>query len=64
MQIPQKTRENLIELAKNINELQVRHNLILETLVQAAGMEGKYQVEGQYESLIPVQEGPLEDHIQ
>lgn len=54
MQIPQKTRENLIELAKSINELQVRHNLILETLVQAAGMEGKYQVEGQYEALVSV----------
>ena len=59
MQIPQKTRENLIELAKSINELQVRHNLILETLVQAAGMEGKYQVEGQYLSLVQVPEEAL-----
>jgi hypothetical protein len=60
MQIPQKTRENLIELAKTINELQVRHTLILETLVQAAGMEGKYQVEGQYTSLVQVPEEPME----
>ena len=55
MEIPQKTRETLQELARAFNELQTRHNLILDTLAQTAGIEGQYKVEGTYEALVPVE---------
>lgn len=51
--IPEKTKQNLTELARAITELQQRHNIILETLVDSMGMTGnEYKIGGQYDTII------------
>jgi len=52
MQIPEKTKETLIEIARTATDLQAKHNLILDTLAHVAGITGQYKIEGTYDSIV------------
>jgi hypothetical protein len=50
--IPESVKQKLVELSKTINELRVKHDLIIETLAASFGIEDKqFAIEGYYDAL-------------
>lgn len=52
-----KTKQKLLELQKTCNELASRYQLILETFLNARGLNGKWQISGDTSVLIKVETG-------
>jgi len=52
MQIPKRVRENLIEVSRTIKELQIRHDLICDTLADTAGITGAWKTTGNYAEIM------------
>jgi len=64
MQIPQRVKENLIELSRTIKEFQIRHDLICDTLADTAGITGVWQIKGDYDEITAAPGDQLTDkHI-
>jgi len=61
MQIPNKVKENLVELSRTIKEFQIRYDLICDTLADTAGITGAWQIHGNYDEIIETPAALLPD---
>lgn len=56
MLIPKGSQDNLMELNRVIKEFQIRQSIIIDTLIQVAGIKGKYQVSEDFSEIIEIEE--------
>jgi hypothetical protein len=56
MLIPKGTQDNLLELNRVIKEFQIRQSIIIDTLIQVAGIKGKYQISEDFTEIIEIEE--------